>query len=72
MAISPCPIISAEIGSGRIAVFDDGRSNAGAGTVTLEALLERGMQIVFAGCHSRRLLKGSNVRSKSLRIRGQF
>jgi hypothetical protein len=28
-----------------------------AGTVTLEALLERGTQIVFAGCHSRRLLK---------------
>src|SRR5258708_20937616 len=49
--------ISAEIGSDRGAVFDDGRSDAGAGTVTLEALLERGTQIVFAGCHSRRLLK---------------
>ena len=37
--------ISSEIGSGRGAVFDDGRSDAGAGTVTLEALLEADVEI---------------------------
>lgn len=42
--------ISAEIGLGRGAVFDDGCSDAGAGPVALEALHERGTQIVFAGC----------------------
>jgi hypothetical protein len=49
--------ISAEIGSDRGTVFDDGRSDAGAGTVTLEALLECAAQLVFAGSHRRRLLK---------------
>ena len=32
-------------------------NKGGAGTVTFEARLKRGTQIVFAGCHNRRLLK---------------
>jgi len=45
---------STKIGSGLSAIFNGGRSDACAGPVALEALLERGTQFVFAGCHRRR------------------